>query len=511
MRFRKELIVLLVAGCAKVSTVGVADAGGVSQPTVAAVEPSPGSVATDAKFVVHFTEAMDEGVLLAASGRSETVVLAAEAQVEQVAAAIEHSQLSAFERTLLIPAAAQIASDRMSIALAPDQRLPTGNLYLLVSPRLKDDQGVKLAGNGARFEFTVAAPPARAALVSPPAGTQAPTNLSVVRANAPSGTISLLAPDGSAVATAEAQGEVTLAVPAPLAPGAVYSLALDGAVDASQSFTAAACARTAGPALQPLLAPKDISVDVEVALDWPALLEVRLGDADDGEPCSDHCVTAKAQVECAPPPCGPQEFSCTASVHVGGLTPAFDYALRIVAQDDEGHTSSSPLLQFSTVAPLPRVLITEVMVSPTAGEYVELLNLGPGAADLGTLGLQDVDGVVRPLMGTAPPLPLLLAPGARSLAVGASFDQSLVPTLPPGTPVLRATAQRLLGRGLPDTATPAFSLVQTGATPVELSGFPAGLAACASGVSFQRDETVPPDGEAAWQCGKEGGTPGAPP
>src|SRR5262249_52979071 len=106
-----------------------------------------------------------------------------------------------------------------------------------------------------------------------------------------------------------------------------------------------------------------------------------------------------------------------------------------------------------------------------------------------------------------PPLQLLLEPGSRALAVGASFDVSLYP-LPAGTPVLRAAAQRLLGRGLADSDTPPFQLVQQAAV---LSGFPGSLPPCAAGESIQRDESGPPDGEAAWTCGKEGGTPGMPP
>lgn len=516
MRFRVrqelKLAFLCAAACAKVSTVQVAGSdAGPSQPTVAAVDPQPGPVAPDAKFTVHFSQAMDEGALLAASGRSETVVLADEANVERVAAAIEHAQLSAHERSLLVPAAADLPSDRMSITLTPDQPLPAGKFYLLVSPRLKDDQGRKLAGNGARFEFTIAAPPAHAVLVTPPAGAQAPTNLGVVRATAPAGRVTLVDADGGVVAAADAQGEVELALSAPLSPAAAYSLALDGAADSTQSFTAAACARTAAPALQTTVAPRDTSVDVEVVSDWPSALEVRVGNPGDGDPCTGQCITGKALVECAPPPCGPQQFTCSVAVHMGGLAPATAYALRVVARDDEGHASASPVLQFSTVAPLPKVLLSEVMASTSTGEYVELLNLGPGAADVGALALQDDAGAVRPLLAAAPPLPLLLQPGERALAVGKSFDASLYPSLPAGTPVLRASTRRLLGRGLSRTNTPAFSLVLQGATPIVLSGFPGGLAPCAANVSFQRDETVPPDGQAAWQCGKEGGTPGAPP
>jgi len=152
------------------------------------------------------------------------------------------------------------------------------------------------------------------------------------------------------------------------------------------------------------------------------------------------------------------------------------------------------------------------MASGIDGEYVELLNLGPGTADLEALGLQGSDGIVRPLLGGAPPLPALLEPGVRALAVGASFDPSIyAATIPPDTPILRASTQRLLGRGLSDDAPPVFRLVTLAAVPVELADFPGGNGHCAPGASLQRDEAVPPGSVAAWTCGRTAGTPGRPP
>jgi hypothetical protein len=151
------------------------------------------------------------------------------------------------------------------------------------------------------------------------------------------------------------------------------------------------------------------------------------------------------------------------------------------------------------------------MASGIEGEYVEILNLGPGSADLETLALQGADGAVRPLLGGAPPLPAVLAPGARALAVGASFDPALYPAIPPGTQVLRAATQRLLGRGLSDDAQGPFALVAQGLVPVTLAVFPGGAPRCPAGVSLQRDEALPPDAAAPWVCGRGGGTPGRPP
>ena len=131
----------ILAGCGKVASPALPPDAGPSQPTVEDVDPAPGAIAASARCTVRFSAAMDEGQLLAPSGRSESVVLAAEADVERAAAAIEHAPLSAHERTLLVPAEAGVASDRRSILLAPDSPLLPGEYYLLVSPRLKDEQG----------------------------------------------------------------------------------------------------------------------------------------------------------------------------------------------------------------------------------------------------------------------------------------------------------------------------------------------------------------------------------
>jgi hypothetical protein len=513
-------ILLLALACAKVSPVVDEADGGPSQPQIAGVDPQPGPVAADAHFTVHFSSAMNEGQLLASSGGSETVVLAAEADVERAAAAIAHDRVTAEERRLFVPAQASLASDLMAIAIAPDRPLAAGKFYLLVSPRLKDNAGRKLPGNGARFEYQIAAPAAKARLVSPAAGAEAATDLQTVRATASSGHVALLGPDGGVVAgPAEAQGEVALSLAAPLTAGAKYMLALEGAASPDESFTAAPCVRTAPPALQngqAALAVRDTEVSAQVVLDWPARVSLQVGEAGGADPCaSGGCVQTEAFIACAPPACGPQAFACAGVLRLGGLKAASDYVLRVTARDDYGFTLVGPQQKFTTIAPLPRVLISEVMSSPgkpvSGAEYVEILNLGPGAAALDSFALLGPDGKSRALSAVPPPVPVLLAPGARALAVGSGFDASRYPSIPPGTPVLRASTKRPLGHGLGGRTPPAFQLVLLGDVPVELAAFPGNAQSCPDGASLQRDESVPPDGEAQWSCGPIGGTPGAPP
>lgn len=513
-------MLLLALACAKVSPVADEADGGLSQPQIASVDPQPGPVAADAHFTVRFSSAMDEGQLLAASGGSERVVLAAEADVERAAAAIAHDRVTAEERRLFVPAQASLAADLMAITIAPDQPLAAGKFYLLVSPRLKDSAGRKLPGNGARFEYQVAAPAAKAMLVSPGAGAQAGTNLRTVRATASSGQVALLGPDGGVVAgPAAAARDLALSIAAPLAAGAKYTLALDGAASSDQFFTAAPCARTAPPALQSgqaALSVRDTEVSARVVLDWPARVLLQVSEAGAADPCATGaCAQTDAFIACAPPACGPQAFACDGVLRLGGLKPAADYLLRVTVSDDYGFTLVGPQQKFTTVAPLPRVLISEVMSSPgkpvSEAEYVEILNLGPGAAAVDSFALLGPDGKPRPLSAVPPPVPVLLAPGARALAVGSAFDASRYSSIPPGTPVLRASTRRPLGHGLGGKTPPAFQLVLQGSVPVELAAFPGNAPSCPDGASLQRDESVPPDGQAAWSCGPIGGTPGAPP
>jgi hypothetical protein len=496
-----------LGGCARVNQIDErADAGptGVEM----TVEPQPGPVEGTAHFTVRFSAPMDEGLLLASSGRSETVVLAAEANLERAAAAIAHPRVTAEERKLFVLAEAQIGSDVRSIELAPDRPLPAGTFHLLVSPRLRDGAGRHLPGKGARFAFQVLSPPRRATLVSPKAGAEVPLNLAVLRVSSPGGRVALVGADGSPIAgPVEARGEVQLAMR--LEAGKRYRLSLDGVADEEQSFTAAACSRDAPPSLQggaARLAVRDRAVVAKVVLDWPAHLEVAV---DDG---SGATVSAETFISCSPPACGPQTFACEGSVRIDGLKPATDYSLRVTAHDDLGFTARAAPQSFSTAAPIPRVLISEVMANPPPprgeAEYIEILNLGPGSAAADSLALAGPDGVVRPLFGATPPAPIRLGPGARALAVGKAFDAGRYPTMPPGTPVLRGSTQRLLGRGLAHKTPPPIKLLLQGTVPVELADFPGGGPHCPEGASLQRDEKVPPDAQAAWTCGPVGGTPG---
>ena len=191
-----------------------------------------------------------------------------------------------------------------------------------------------------------------------------------------------------------------------------------------------------------------------------------------------------------------------------GLAQATEYAVHLELEDDEGHATVGESQRLTTLSPLPTVVISEVMASPPGpaprsdGEYVELWNTGRAPVDVAGLTLTGADGIARRVVGSTAVDPVVLAPGGRALAVGGSFDTARY-TLAPGVLVLRASTQRLLGRGLSDASPPPFVL--SSEAGIELATFPGGSTSCPPGESMELQ------GASAWTCGQVGGSPGAPP
>jgi len=453
-------------------------------------------------------EAMDEGQLLASTGRSETVVLAPEALVERAAAAIEHSRLSAEERSLLVGARAAISAGAAELDLAPEKPLLAGGYWLLASTRLKDAAGHHLQA-AARFHYSVAAA-ARTGptLVAPPAGSTTAANLARVRVSVPEGggVVSVVGPSGALASAAATSGVLELQLcPAwagsgctALRAGQTYSLALDGKPVADATFVASQCPRLDPPRAEVRVRPRDTSILADVRLDWPARVALQVGTCP-----GPFCGVDEGFASCAPDPCTPPaEAGCAVSLRVDGLLKSTPYALHLVRAPGE---------QVMTTGALPRLAISEVMASPplpvprSDGEYVEILNAGTTAADLSRAALEGIDGIARAVAPDATGAVVLL-PGARALAVGASFDASRY-SLPAGVPVLRASTQRLLGRGLSNDSPPLIALLASDADGgiAEVDRYPGAEPRCAAGQSIEAGRS------GTWMCGTDGGSPGRPP
>ena len=507
----------LVAGCARMEPpAGGPDGGTAGPPRIADLQPPPGEVEPEARFHVVFSEPMDEGVLLASTGRSETVVLAPDALVERAAAAIEHSRLSAEERSLLVSARASISAGAAELDLSPEKPLSPGGYWLLASTRLKDAAGHHLQA-AARFHYTVSAAPVVPALIAPPAGSTAAANLLRVRISVPEGggTLSVVGPSGAIAEAPATRGVVELplcpawagAGCAALKAGQTYSIALGGKVVPGESFTASQCPRLDAPRAVAQIRPRDTAIVADVRLDWPARVAVQIGTCP-----GPFCGTDEAFASCAPDPClPPADSGCAVSLRVDGLLASTPYAVQLLVEDDEGHLVRGAARQAMTTGPLPRLVLSEVMASAplpaprSDGEYVEIWNSGATPADLSRVALAGVDGIVRPVAAEAPEA-IVFPAGARALAVGASFDAGRY-ALPAGLQVLRASTQRLLGRGLSDDSPPSIALLASDSdgAMAEVDRFPGAGPVCPVGRSIEAAEG------GGWVCGADGGSPGRPP
>jgi hypothetical protein len=512
---RSRAFVVLLSGvaCARIDGADTAgDVGLVDVPRVTGVEPAEGDADPKTAFRVAFSAAMDQGQLVASTGRSESVAIVPASTVDRAAAAIEHSRLTVEERGLLVAATAKIEDEGSALTVAPEAPLPPGTYYLLVAARLRDPAGHRLA-EALRYRYSVSGPRARLTLVAPPPGGTAPANLARARVSVASrdGIVALVGPKGVVASVAIAAPgplELPLCRPsaktcAPLEPGQTYSLALDGKAVEGTSFTVARCARLLPPQGTFRLGVRDTSLVADVQLDWPSRVALRAS-------CTDgKCPQGFAETACAPDPCAPSTAgACTASVRMTGLAPATEYAVHLDLDDDEGHATVGESQLVTTLSPLPTVVISEVMASPPGpaprsdGEYVELWNAGKAPVDIAGLTLTGADGTPRRVVASPPPEPLVLPPGARALAVGASFDASRY-ALAAGTLVVRASTQRLLGRGLSDASPPPFVL--SSEAGIELSSFPGSNTPCPAGASMELQD------RSGWNCGQVGGSPGAPP
>jgi len=162
-----------------------------------------------------------------------------------------------------------------------------------------------------------------------------------------------------------------------------------------------------------------------------------------------------------------------------------------------------------TTGALPRLVVSEVMASPplptprSDGEYVEILNAGVTAADLSGVALEGVDGIVRPVAPDATG-PVVLLPAPARWPSGVFRRRPLRASR--GVPVLRASTQRLLGRGLSDESPPLIALLASDADGgiAEVDRYPGAQPRCAIGrASSGRGRRL--------VCGADGGSPGRPP
>lgn len=187
-----------------------------------------------------------------------------------------------------------------------------------------------------------------------------------------------------------------------------------------------------------------------------------------------------------------------------GLSPSSSQTLDVTVLDLAGREQEATVV-VATSAPRARVVIDEVLSNPLGPEpqqeWVELVNDGAIAVELGTLSLEDLGGATALPAGT-------LLPGERVLVAREDFvlDDGLDVAVPPGTRILRVAS---LGKnGLSNSGEP---LVLRTADGSELSRFPA-LPKPKSGISSARRRPfdLDHDPEAFAHHASPGASPGAP-
>lgn len=151
---------------------------------------------------------------------------------------------------------------------------------------------------------------------------------------------------------------------------------------------------------------------------------------------------------------------------VGGLPPSTDVLLDVAAVDERG-TVLRMLTSAVTAAPMPHVVLNEILANPLGpepnAEWVEIVNDGAAPVELGGYLLLDGGGP------TALP-PATLKPGAFALLVNQGYEEQggWDPPAAPGTLLLRVP--HLGKNGLSNSGEPLTLVDPTGAI---VSRFPA--------------------------------------
>lgn len=220
------------------------------------------------------------------------------------------------------------------------------------------------------------------------------------------------------------------------------------------------------------------------------------------------------------------------AVTLDRLAPSTTYHYRITVIDLSGNhalISRSEKKAFSTLAPLPKIAITEVMANPASpqeeGEYIELYNAGAEPVSLagwslGRLASTTVYTLVDG-SGATDGAAFVIEPGGFTLVAGKAFRRSRFPALPSATAVLHlrsssgTVSNALFGSGLSASSPPALGL--SAPSGVRVSTFADGAAVpthCKTDVSVERVAAGAPDATGNWSCANgnvpPGHSPGAP-
>ena len=282
----------------------------------------------------------------------------------------------------------------------------------------------------------------------------------------------------------------------------------------------AACRDDRPPAIDPAsvrILPTDTSLSVAAESSEPTRLGLEVAVERPGEACgalpdAPGSLVARGDFSACPgwDPCGAPS-RCPALASVKGLCPGQRVKVRLLAEDLAGNAvAPGAWLPAATGSPSARVVVTEVLAdaaTPQAGgEYVEIANLGSGAADLTgwKLAKRSASGAVTRC--TVAPAAGVLPAGAHGLVVGGGWDGRYA--LPADVPLFHCGATSLAG-GLTDERAPAVALESPTGTVVSGFGWSAPSVRC-TGRSTERIHPGGEDATANFACARAApGTPGA--
>jgi hypothetical protein len=329
-------------------------------------------------------------------------------------------------------------------------------------------------------------------------------------------------PGGSGEPVAPAPDVLGLDLAAPLAPG---ELAVDlGAVHdaagnaprALEPLAVSACAAAGAPTVGAVeLGSSELGIEVSATLGGMGRLVAEVTTAP-GEPA---CGSAPAapdvarlagEVQACPgwDPCAPAVRPCPGALSIRGLCPGRAVRVRLAARDLAGHLGAfGPWLAAAALPPRPAPVISEVLADADApeagGEYVEVVNVGTGDADLEgfTLAKRTASGTVtRCVLASTRGGPV--PPGGYALVVGGAYDGRYA--LAADAAIYRCGTTALAG-GLANDRAPALALEDGDGVVVSSAGVVEAAPRCPA--ALDRIHPTAPDAAASWACGPR--TPGA--
>ncbi|MHB1846402.1 MAG: Ig-like domain-containing domain, partial [Deltaproteobacteria bacterium] len=390
---RRAVIALALAGCLPPITPPSTTA-----PKIASVSPTDG--ATGVPLAVAPTLCFDQPL--------DPLTVTASAFVLERAQGKSHPH---------VPATVALDASGACAILTPAGPLaPTSRYEVSVTDAAHAQSGLSLAhppGQRIVFtaSFTTAGAPTRASLLAPADGAlAAPLDLATVEvtfSRRVSSTAPPLAltPEGGPSAL-DPSGRLATIEPPPLSPGELVALALDpGLRDPdgdppltadALGFTVGQCAEGSPPSVGGGTAiPRDTDALLLFLVDRPSLCAATVSEAG----CPD-AGAIPVPALCTSPydPCV-GGLLCRCAVPLVGLCPGGDAEATPEATGWNGQVGSAGgPSDFTLSPPLPRLVLSELMLQPTGsrapGEYVEVVNLDDGPEDLLGISLASCAGSV---------------------------------------------------------------------------------------------------------------------